>query len=33
VGIIGLVCLVEAALLFLVLKAYQKKDKRIEDFN
>ncbi len=31
VGIIGLVCLVEAALLFWVLRAYQKKDKRIED--
>jgi len=31
-GIIGLICLLEAVLLFLVLKAYQKKDKRIEDF-
>ena len=30
-GIIGLVCLVETVLLFVVLKAYQKKDKRIED--
>ncbi len=30
-GIIGLICLVEAALLFWVLRAYQKKDKRIED--
>ncbi len=31
VGIIGLVCLVEAALIALVLRAYQTKDKKIED--
>jgi len=30
-GIIGLVCIVEAILLYLLLRAYQKKDVRIEE--
>ncbi len=30
-GVIGLACVVEAILLFLVLRAYQKKDTKIED--
>ncbi len=30
-GVIGLLCVVEAILLLLVLRAYQKKDKKIED--
>lgn len=30
-GIIGLVCIAEAILLYLLWRAYQKKDKRIEE--
>ncbi len=30
-GIAGLVCIIETVFLFLVLRFYQKKDKRIED--
>ncbi len=32
VGFVGLVCLVETAFIFLGARAYQKKDKKIEDF-
>ncbi len=30
-GIIGLICIAEAVLLYLLLRAYQKKDGRIEE--
>ncbi len=30
-GVVGLICIIEAILLLLVLRAYQKKDKKIED--
>ncbi len=30
-GVLGLACVLEATLLFLVLRAYQKKDLKIED--
>ena len=30
-GIVGLVCIIEAVLLYFAVRAYQKKDKRVED--